>query len=62
MIPLCTTATVPEICGWALFSVGLPCVAQRVWAMPNEPSIFASLTACSKLTTLPTRRSRKTWP
>ena len=34
MIPLWTTASRGEACGWALFSVGLPCVAQRVWPMP----------------------------
>ena len=36
MIPLWITATVPsaERCGWALRSVGPPCVAHRVWPMP----------------------------
>ena len=24
-------------CGWALLSVGAPCVAQRVWPMPVVP-------------------------
>ena len=37
MMPLCTTATRSVACGWALASVGLPCVAQRVWPMPVEP-------------------------
>ena len=37
MMPLCTTATPPEVWGWALASLGLPWVAQRVWAMPEEP-------------------------
>ena len=26
------------MCGWAFASVGLPCVAQRVWPMPVSPS------------------------
>ena len=36
MIPLWITATVPsaERCGWALRSVGPPCVAQRVCPIP----------------------------
>ena len=37
MMPLCTTATRSFMCGWALRSVGLPCVAQRVWPMPVRP-------------------------
>ena len=39
MMPLCTTATPPAWCGWALRSVGWPCVAQRVWPMPAWPRI-----------------------
>ena len=34
MMPLWTSATGPTMCGWALPTVGAPCVAQRVWAMP----------------------------
>ena len=36
MIPLWTTAILPAAsrCGWALRSVGLPWVAQRVWPRP----------------------------
>ena len=36
MMPLWITATRSRVsrCGWAFFSVGLPCVAQRVWPMP----------------------------
>jgi hypothetical protein len=37
MMPLWTKATSPVACGWALSSVGAPCVAQRVWAMPVWP-------------------------
>ena len=37
MMPLCTTASFPLAWGWALFSVGRPWVAQRVWPMPTEP-------------------------
>ena len=29
-LPLWTTLTRPVLCGWALRSVGAPCVAQRV--------------------------------
>lgn len=39
MMPLCTTATRPALsrCGWALASVGPPCVAQRVCPIPVDP-------------------------
>ena len=37
MMPLCTTETSSVICGWALASIGLPWVAQRVWPMPVAP-------------------------
>src|SRR5499427_8410933 len=37
MIPLCTTATGPTTCGWALMSFGSPCVAHLVWPMPGPP-------------------------
>ncbi len=37
MMPLWTSATGPAMCGWALSTVGAPCVAQRVWAMPTSP-------------------------
>ena len=38
MMPLWTTATRSVACGCALFSVGLPWVAQRVWPMPVWPA------------------------
>ena len=38
MMPLWTTATRSVACGWALFSVGLPWVAQRVCPMPVWPA------------------------
>ena len=37
MMPLCTIATRSVAMGWALRSLGLPCVAQRVWPMPIVP-------------------------
>ena len=43
MMPLWTTATRSVAIGWALPSVGRPCVAQRVWPMPIVP---ASGSAC----------------
>src|SRR3954468_20788137 len=38
MMPLCTTDTPPETCGWAFLSEGTPWVAQRVCAMPISPA------------------------
>ncbi len=32
------TETLPALCGWALASLGRPCVAQRVCPMPSVPS------------------------
>src|SRR5207237_843041 len=42
MMPLWTTETPPETCGWAFLSEGTPCVAQRVWPMPIWPCRFCS--------------------
>ena len=38
-MPLCATTMRPpqSVCGWAFSSVGRPCVAQRVWAIPVRP-------------------------
>ncbi len=38
MMPLCTMATAPSqsVCGCAFSTVGAPCVAQRVWAIPPQ--------------------------
>ena len=48
MMPLWTTASRREACGWALVSVGLPCVAQRVWPMPIEPESGAAASLASR--------------
>ena len=45
MMPLCTTETSSVMWGWALASLGLPWVAQRVWPMPVEPESGARLQA-----------------
>ncbi len=54
-MPLCTSAKSPFslTCGWALRSVGGPCVAQRVWPMPYVPSTGSSLTSRSSSAILP---------
>ncbi len=59
MIPLCTTATRPEqsTCGCAFSSVGGPCVAHRVWPMPNPPDNDRSFRASTRLCICPARRS-----
>jgi hypothetical protein len=55
MMPLCTTATVraASVCGCALTSLGSPCVAHRVCAMPTVESTPASRVAASRFVTLP---------
>jgi len=55
MIPLCTTAISPlqHMCGCALPSVGAPCVAQRVCAIPIDPWIGFAVTTFSSLEILP---------
>ena len=58
MMPLCTTASLSVACGWALFSVGRPCVAQRVWPMPIEPCSGFSCSRASRLRSLPSARRR----
>ncbi len=66
MMPLWITATRPplETCGWALTSVGPPCVAQRVCPMPVEESAIGSATSsASRLASLPAflRTSSSPW-
>ncbi|CAM5664711.1 hypothetical protein SALBM217S_10899 [Streptomyces griseoloalbus] len=56
MMPLWTTATRPALsrCGWALASVGPPCVAHRVCPMPVDPAGRGrSLSSFSRLTSFP---------
>ncbi len=43
------------MCGWALRSLGLPCVAQRVWPMPAMPWSGYSQQHGSRLRSLPSR-------
>ena len=62
MIPLWTTASLGEACGWALVSVGLPCVAQRVWPMPIAPPSGASASFASRFLSLPSARRRSSLP
>ena len=51
-----------EACGWALFSVGLPCVAQRVWPMPIAPLSGAAASFASRFRSLPSARRRSSRP
>ena len=66
MMPLCTSAmsAADETCGWAFGSVGAPCVAHRVCAMPQLPEGGPSNMAASSAAILPARlttRSRPAW-
>ena len=57
-MPLWITATRPEQsrCGWALSSVGGPCVAQRVWPIAVVPPAMGSAaSAASSSDSLPAR-------
>ena len=58
MMPLCTTETPPETCGWAFLSEGTPCVAQRVWPMPMLPCSPWSLASLASVATRPQLRRR----
>ncbi len=62
MMPLWTIVTSPTMCGWALSSVGAPCVAQRVWAMPIVPGSGSPRAARPRLTSLPAARRRSISP
>ena len=62
MMPLCTTASFSVACGWALFSVGLPWVAQRVWPMPMVPLSGSLCSRASRLRSLPSARRRVSAP
>src|SRR6478672_9466375 len=62
MIPLCTSATDPTMCGWALPTVGAPCVAQRVCAMPVVPCSGCAASSRARLSSLPSARRRTSSP
>ena len=62
MMPLWTTPTRSVTCGWALFSVGLPWVAQRVWPMPTVPGRGERSSSASRFSILPSARLRSMWP
>src|SRR5438045_160217 len=57
-MPWCTRATSPDICGCALRSVGAPCVAQRVCAMPVGPPTCCALACEASSATRPAARTR----
>ena len=57
MIPLCTTATPPYLCGCAFSSDGLPCVAHRVCPMPVIPRGVCSASRFSRLASFPLART-----
>src|SRR5579862_630377 len=63
-MPLCTTTMSPvqSRCGCAFSSVGRPCVAQRVWPMPNWPSSGCLTSASSSFESLPALRLMSRWP
>jgi hypothetical protein len=63
MIPLWTTATGPDWCGWAFFTLGSPWVAQRVWPIPALPASGSWTRRSDRFTSLPSarRRSRVPW-
>ena len=59
MIPLWTTATSsPHMRGCAFVSIGFPCVAQRVWAIPVLPCGRSCATSASSSATFPTVLTR----
>jgi hypothetical protein len=62
MMPLWATATRSVACGWALLSVGLPCVAQRVWPMPILPASGSRARRASSAASLPSARRRPKAP
>ena len=62
MMPLWTSASRCVACGWALVSVGLPCVAQRVWPMPERPASGDRSSLSSRFRSLPSARRRVRWP
>ena len=62
MMPLCTTATGPAWWGCALSVVGAPCVAQRVWPIPDLPASGSCTRRSERLTNLPTARRRSSTP
>ncbi len=63
MMPLWITETLPALCGWALASLGRPCVAQRVCPIPSVPAGASRATIASSPASLPRqRRTCVPWP
>ncbi len=64
MMPLCTTATCPSQEGWgcAFASLGRPCVAQRVWPMPQVPARSRGSTRRARPLTLPLQCTTRSAP
>ena len=52
----------PVACGWALVSLGSPCVAQRVWPMPVVPRTGFRATRRSSSASLPSARRNSIEP
>ena len=52
-MPLWTKVTFPTLCGWALTSFGIPCVAHLVWPIPIFELILISFKESSSLEILP---------
>src|SRR5467141_35043 len=59
MMPLWTTDTPPETCGWAFFSDGTPWVAQRVCAIPMSPARPCEPASFASSATRPVERTRR---
>src|SRR5690348_10899964 len=62
MIPLCTRATGPTMCGCAFPTVGAPCVAQRVCAIPISPCSGCASSSRARLSSFPSARRRTSCP
>ena len=53
IIPLWTTDTLSDECGWAFTLLGTPCVAHLTWPIPIFPERLFKSKLFSKFSTLP---------
>ena len=63
-MPLWTTTTslLQSVCGCAFCSVGRPCVAQRVWAIPTKPGALEPASFSMRVESFPALRWIVKWP
>ena len=61
-MPLCTTDTLSEECGWAFIELGIPWVAHLTWPIPIVPFKLLLDKFFYNTSTLPSHLTSFKWP